>query len=85
MTSEQDQVFGANPKIGLRKKECFCRALTLHIRSQDFKRVSLRLQAPYPEGGVLLRGQFSELNSGGFREKLGYPAIDHTLESKKER
>ena len=43
MTSEQDQVFGANPKIGLRKKECFCRALTLHIRSQDFKRVSLRL------------------------------------------
>ena len=28
MASEQDQVFGANPKIGLRKKKCFCRALT---------------------------------------------------------
>ena len=45
----------------------------------------LRLQPPYPEGGVLLRGEFSELNSNAFREKLGYPAIDHTLESKKER
>ena len=44
MTSEQDQVFGANPKIGLRKKECLCRALTWHILSQDFKQVSLRLQ-----------------------------------------
>ena len=64
MTSEQDQVFGANPKIG--KKLCFCRALTWQIRSQDFTRVSLRLQAPYPKGGVLLRGQFSELNSSGF-------------------
>ena len=85
MTSEQDQVFGADPKIGLRKKECFCRALTCHILSQDFKRVSLRLQAPYPEGRVLLRGQFSELNSSDFREKLGYLAIDHTLESEKER
>jgi len=28
MTSEQDQLFGANPKVGLRKKKCFCRALT---------------------------------------------------------
>ena len=26
---------------------------------------------------------FSELNSSGFRKKLGYPAIDHTLVSEK--
>ena len=81
--SEQDQVFGANPKIG--KKLCFSHALTWHIRSQDFTRVSLWLQAPYPKGAVPLRGQFSELNLSGFREKLGYPAIDHALELKKER
>jgi hypothetical protein len=37
----------------------------------------------YLEGGVLLR-QFSELNSSGFGEELGYLAIDHTLESRKE-
>ena len=28
MTSEQDQVFGANPKIGREKKVCFCHVLT---------------------------------------------------------
>ena len=84
MTSEQDQVFGANPKIGLRKKECFRRALIWHIRSQDFKRVSLRLQPPILKVECFSLDQFSELNSSGFREKLGYPAIDYTLESKKE-
>ena len=83
MMSEQDQVFGANPKIVLRKKKCFCRPLTWHILSQDFERVSLRFQPPYLEGGMLLRGEFSKLNSSGFREKLGYPAIDYALESKK--
>ena len=28
LTSEQDQVFGANPKIGKKKKLWFCHALT---------------------------------------------------------
>ena len=69
MTSEQDQVFGANPKIGKKKKLCFCRALTWHIRSQHFKQANLWLQAPYPKGRVLLRGQFSELNLSSFLER----------------
>ena len=83
MTSEQDQVFGANPKIGLRKKECFCRALTWHILSQDFKRVSLRLQPPIPKAEYFSLGQFSKLTLAALREKLGSPASDHTLVSKK--
>ena len=85
MTSEQYQVFDANPKVGLRKKKCFCRALTWYILSQDFERVSLRLQPPIPRAEYFSLGEFSKLNSSDFREKLGYPAIDHTLESKNER
>ena len=76
-------IFCANPKIGLKISLCFRRALTWHIRSQDFEWVSLRLQPPIPKAECF-SGQFSELNSSGFREKPGYPAIDHTLESRKE-
>ena len=85
MTSEQYQVFGANPKVGLRKKKCFYRALTWYILSQDIERVSLGLQPPIPRAEYFSLGQFSKLNSEALREKLGYPASDHTLESKKER
>ena len=73
MTSEQDQVFGANPKIGKNKKLCFCRALTSHILSQDFKRVSLRLQSPIPKAEYFSLGQFSKLNSSGFEREIRLP------------
>ena len=85
MTSEQDQVFGANPKIGLKEKKCFCRALTWYILSQDFKRVSLRLQPPIPRAEYFSLGQFSKLNSSGFEREirlLGY--WPHTRVEKKE-
>ena len=71
MMSKQYQVFGANPKIGLRKKECSCRALTWHILSQDFKRVSLRLQPPIPKAEYFSLDQFSELNSSGYYRENG--------------
>ena len=61
MTSEQYQVFGANLKVGLRKIECFCRALTRHILSQDFKRVSLRVEPPIPKAEYFSLGQVSKL------------------------
>ena len=74
MTSEQDQVFGANPKIGLREKnECFCRALTWHILSQDFKRASLWLQPPIPRAEYFSLGQFSKLNSSDFEREIRLP------------
>ena len=79
MTSEQDQVFGANPKIALRKKKCFCRPLTWHILSQNFKWVSLRLQPPIPKAEYFLLGQFSKLNSNGFEREISSPASDRTL------
>ena len=85
MTSEQDQVFGANPKIGLRKKKCFCLALTWYILSQDFERVSLRLQPPIPRAEYFSEASLANKTRADFREKTGYPTIDHTLESKKER
>ena len=80
MTSEQYQVFGANPKVGLRKKKCFCRALTWYILSQDFEQVSLRLQPPILRVEYFSLGQFSKLNSSGFEREIRLPGYwPHTL------
>ena len=56
-----------------KKKLCFCRALTWHILSQDFKRVSLRLQPPIPKAEYFLLSQFSKLNSSGFEREIRLP------------
>ena len=82
MTSKQDQMFGANPEIGEKIVLLSCINITHPISRLQAGQPTVA--ASYPEGGVLLQGQFSELNSSGFREKLGYPAIDHTLKSKKK-
>ena len=48
--SELDQVFGANPKIGLRKKKCF--NMTHPISKLQAGQPTA--STSYPEGGVLL-------------------------------
>ena len=84
MTSEQDQVFGANPKIG--KKNCSSVALyhdTSDLKTSRGSAYGFKLLIPKAE-------YFSEVSlanytQAAFREKTGYLAIDHKLESKKER
>ena len=54
MTSEQDQVFGANPKIGLRKKRVLLSCFNMTHPISRLQAGQPTASTSYPEGGVLL-------------------------------
>ena len=73
MTSEQDQVFGANPKIGLYKKKGLLPCFNMTHPISKLQAGSLRLQPPIPKAEYFLLGQFSKLNSSGFEREIRLP------------